>query len=159
MIPVRKPITPNSGTVDLSQDDYRFTPSIKDVHFDVHYTVDHHIPTLSDVADHDYLALEESFEEPLAEFPADDAAVESIKETLDTGTIRLSPDLLQQIVKEMKAEVMAEVKTLLRTAISRQVCQTVGIATKDLRKRIQNEVESTLPELVSSAVAQHGTHN
>lgn len=148
MNPVRKTIMPNPGTVDLSLDDYRFTPSIKDIHFDAYQPKQQRIPTLSDIADQNTGSIEGTPGQPL---PAN-ATLPGIHEFLGTGTVRLSPELLLQITNEIKQEVMGEIKTLLRAAISRQVCQTVGVASKDLQKRIQGDIEASIPGLVADAM-------
>ncbi len=150
MKPVRK-LQPSAGdNSDTPASNPRASRSEMNDYFDVHYSVDGEVPTLSESGERSYLFLEMPDADATASIPVPDTG--SINEILNTGTVRISPELLQQIAQEIKEEILDEVKSLLRTTIPRQVCQAISVASKDMHRRIQAEVEVSLPELMNLAV-------
>lgn len=112
---------------------------------EVQFSAEYDIPTLSDIAD-----LNQAPRRPM-QAPAKPVQNEN-GQVVNAGTIILSPELLRQITEEVRREVMRDVRQALRSSLSKAVCQTVGIATKDMRTRLQKELEMALPSMIEDTV-------
>lgn len=112
---------------------------------DVQFAADYDIPTLSDIADVNPAPARQQ-RRPQSRYSAPETQI------VNAGTIILSPELLRQITEEVKREVLRDVRAALRTTLSRAVCQTVGVATRDMRSRIQKQIEEALPEMIEDTV-------